>query len=784
MHLLIWLKDITKIQHQLIRADIPNDNPDLSYLVNKYQQSDKPSHSLKLQTEETFFQNTNGKQILHLKHPAEEFALNLRAYISTVLPTLQCSMDFQTTDGRAMLLRYVTSYVTKNQDGIDPDSLYSEHISGGQAATRYVMDMKPAEPEMWLALSSTKIARSPSRTKRYNIPSVETCENDKTANKYRNRTESMSEQSFLNWLRLTDHTKTVPKAYRKGNNTLVGLKTVSFFNKHYFFQYLLMNLPHKSINELRHPNHDKIPENLQWYAAAIHHFPDVWKNDEKVAHFLHNEGNRDTYITTCLAYLHTLADMFFLWQSQIISSLSLNIPHANQTANFTLNSEQQVIQNHVVSAFRKRAAYYSTPCPPNTLQTHLDSDNEEIEFDQPIDSQDDQCVTAPAQCLEIIWTKPLLLTGQAGCGKSHVIKSIVKHLIELNASVLVAAPTGFLTAVFRATLDEQVDCQTVHASFNFPVDETLSPTINWQLANYDVIIIDELSMIPNVIFRHITKTFNVLLFRPVVVLGGDSGQQQPFCNHNGKIMQIDSALDDNCLMDNSYHYLLRTQHRVEDASYLSFLQTIRKWVPSQQLLDEIQESRVISEQSSVTDLDILNAYYTSPENTILTFTKNAANRINEVVISSLFQTHQPLTYAQLDCESPPMPLYKGMRVMITQNRDKPNGVVNGQLAVIHMVENRSVLLKFPNEKIVAIYPVTVMKGNSSVTLYPLLAAYATTMCKAQGQTLKKVVLWFDIDNIPPGTAYIALSRVKNRNDIHFLNKLKPTTLNQSEEETT
>ena len=48
------------------------------------------------------------------------------------------------------------------------------------------------------------------------------------------------------------------------------------------------------------------------------------------------------------------------------------------------------------------------------------------------------------------------------------------------------------------------------------------------------------------------------------------------------------------------------------------------------------------------------------------------------------------------------------------------------------------------------------------------------MCKAQGQTLPKVVfLWLDIEHIPPETAYVALPRVKTRNDILFLNKLKP-----------
>ena len=129
---------------------MPHDNPDLLYLASNYQQSDKPSSSLRLQETESHFTKVRDKTTLHLKHPAEAFACNLRAYISTALPALECSMDFQTTENRAMLLRYVTSYVTKWQDGISSDSLYSYNISGSQAAVRYVMEMKPAEPKMWL----------------------------------------------------------------------------------------------------------------------------------------------------------------------------------------------------------------------------------------------------------------------------------------------------------------------------------------------------------------------------------------------------------------------------------------------------------------------------------------------------------------------------------------------------------------------------------------------------------------------------------------------------------
>ena len=136
LDLLIWLNDITKIQHHSIKADIPNDNPDLAYLAAKYRKSDKASSSLTLQEEENHFKNVNGKPTLHLKHPANAFPLNLRAYIATVLPTLECSMNFQTTDNRAMLLRYVTSYVTKCQDGISSDALYSHNISWGLGGSK------------------------------------------------------------------------------------------------------------------------------------------------------------------------------------------------------------------------------------------------------------------------------------------------------------------------------------------------------------------------------------------------------------------------------------------------------------------------------------------------------------------------------------------------------------------------------------------------------------------------------------------------------------------------
>ena len=111
VHLLVWLKDIKRIRLNLLRADIPWSNRDIAFDVNNLQKSDKAA--LPLNNSSTEVISNNGSMLLKLYHPADAFALNLRAYISSVVPSLKSRMDVQTSDGHGMLLRYVTSYVSK-----------------------------------------------------------------------------------------------------------------------------------------------------------------------------------------------------------------------------------------------------------------------------------------------------------------------------------------------------------------------------------------------------------------------------------------------------------------------------------------------------------------------------------------------------------------------------------------------------------------------------------------------------------------------------------------------
>ena len=128
---------------------------------------------------------------------------------------------------------------------------------------------------------------------------------------------------------------------------------------------------------MQHPNHDNLPGNLQWYAAAVLYFGEFWKNDQCVIDFLHNQGNRDMYITTFLAYLHTLADTYFLVQLQILLPTSIEYSPNNAADSFTLDTQQLTIQNHILPSLQKRNDYYSTFNDARVADTNSESDNED-----------------------------------------------------------------------------------------------------------------------------------------------------------------------------------------------------------------------------------------------------------------------------------------------------------------------------------------------------------------------------------------------------------------------
>ena len=231
LHMLVWLKNANVIKKNAIKADIPWVKLELAERVVDLQKSDKSS--LNMSDNPNLVTTVNGHEYFNFCHPTEASALNLHAYISTLIPSLKCRMDVQSANANGMLLKYAASYVTKWHDAFDDDALFSVHVGPYEAAYRHLRGLRPLEPEMWLSLSSKKVSWSKSRTKKIAVPvpgSVQT-----ESHKYCKCAKEHESLSFKEWLREFDDKPKKPKRY-KDNNTLVGMQMRSAFSDVYFYR--------------------------------------------------------------------------------------------------------------------------------------------------------------------------------------------------------------------------------------------------------------------------------------------------------------------------------------------------------------------------------------------------------------------------------------------------------------------------------------------------------------------------------------------------------------------
>lgn len=60
---------------------------------------------------------------IRMKRCENSFVYNLRAYLDTISDAIKCSMDVQSSNGDDMILRYVTSYVSKWKDGLNSEGI-------------------------------------------------------------------------------------------------------------------------------------------------------------------------------------------------------------------------------------------------------------------------------------------------------------------------------------------------------------------------------------------------------------------------------------------------------------------------------------------------------------------------------------------------------------------------------------------------------------------------------------------------------------------------------------
>ena len=142
LHMLVWLKDLPVIRANLLHAFIPWGNANDTFLVADTQKSSTSCLAVS-NAPDSFVQHPEGTTHLEFQYTQEDAGRNLCTYLTTLLGALCCRTHVQQADGKGMLLKYVSSYVTKMHESATSEGLHCSDVTGYQAANSFLRTVRP-----------------------------------------------------------------------------------------------------------------------------------------------------------------------------------------------------------------------------------------------------------------------------------------------------------------------------------------------------------------------------------------------------------------------------------------------------------------------------------------------------------------------------------------------------------------------------------------------------------------------------------------------------------------
>ena len=269
LHMLVWLHDLSSIRADLVHASVPWENAHDAFLVANTQKSDKSCLPVN-NAPDSFITDGCGNTSLQFHYTEDDAQRNIRGYVTTLLGSLRCRTDVQVADGKAMLLKYVSSYVTKMHESATSEGLYCSDITGYQAANSFLRTVTPLEPEMVFQLCNIKVCWTDKSTLLFRPPFPDQTSTHKVYNMYLQHPRGEEDKTLLQWLRCHQTSGSKPKSYGE-DRVLVGVKYVSVFNPIFFFQHLTMHYPHRLAHQLQHQHASTMPSSIVYFAVCSSH---------------------------------------------------------------------------------------------------------------------------------------------------------------------------------------------------------------------------------------------------------------------------------------------------------------------------------------------------------------------------------------------------------------------------------------------------------------------------------------------------------------------------------
>ena len=413
--------------------------------------------------------------------------------------------------------------------------------------------------------------------------------------------------------------------------------------------------------------------------------------------------------------------------------------------------------------------------------------------------------------------KNLFITGPGGTGKTRLIHTLTRHCENIGLAYQVCALTG-CAAILLGT-----SARTLHSWSGIKLAKgdrakiiaaalkTKKARANWRKTK--VLIVDEVSMMSLKIFEIIeeiarTARLSVLPFGGIqVVFTGDFYQLPPV----GTPMEPDTEkfCFESAIWSNVFslenHIQLKTIFRQSDPKYKEILLQIRDGTLTKENADllhthvkrpfnpeehngcvptKLFPTRVKTDflnQSQYNKLD-------GPEYTYTYDRKNACRTYLETgkpIPPGLLEACSNLTLQETEYEvqslvsnsnfQESLSLKKGAAVMCIKNLDMDQGICNGSQGVVIDFIDGPAGTKFPLVRFVnGITKLIQLQYHQSdeypciaVGQVPLALAWALTIHKIQGATLKMADIDVGMNIFEYGQTYVALSRVESLDGLYL-----------------
>jgi ATP-dependent DNA helicase PIF1 len=349
--------------------------------------------------------------------------------------------------------------------------------------------------------------------------------------------------------------------------------------------------------------------------------------------------------------------------------------------------------------------------------------------------------------------KNTFITGFAGSGKSYLIDFICKEFDKQGKVYGLSAMTGCAAILINGTTLHNL--LSIGLAKGDPID--LFKRIKkmgklYYLSSIQVLIIDEVSMLSDILFDKINELFkliknNKLFFGGVqIILVGDMFQLKPiegnycFCSPNWELNTV----------------ILNENMRVQNDKIFEDLLTNIRWgqvtKDDYKLLLSMKETTfengIIPTKlfSTIKEVDLINQY-----------------ELNELKSEKVLYRLKKIKNTNIKIDD--IILCVGAQVMITRNLDLAGGIVNGTRGIVMILNKDSVVLKLISGELYTLgyFHVNPMDDkNVNFKYLPLILSWALSIHKCQGATLDAIEINLGESIFADGQMYTAISRARNK----------------------